>query len=84
MASATRTRVFVVDDSTSLLMFLERSLTAMGHAVTCFRSAVDLLAALSRNDHCDLVLLDLNMPDMDGLEALVEMREKQHNNFAVG
>ncbi len=62
-----------VDDSTMSRRAMRRILESEGHRVI---EAADGLAALERYtlDHPDLVLLDLTMPGMRGLEVLRRLR----------
>jgi two-component system response regulator MprA len=66
-------RVLVVDDEPAVRDALDRALRAEGYSVT---TAVDGRAALARvfEDHPDLVVLDVLMPVMDGLEASRALR----------
>jgi two-component system cell cycle response regulator len=65
--------ILVVDDSTAMRRILSRALDAAGYRVS---EAADGQAALAvcRADAPDLVLLDIDMPVMDGLTALKEMK----------
>lgn len=67
--SDANTVVFVVDDDAGFRTSLVRMLTACGHAVEGFASAVELLARL-RSDAvpAGCVLADLDMPGINGLE----------------
>jgi len=47
-----------------------------GHRVTVANNGVQALAALSK-DEFDLVLMDVQMPEMDGIEATTVFREKE-------
>lgn len=60
-------RVIVVDDEEELARALQETLADQGYEVGCFTSGVDALAALKSTD-CDVLLTDLMMPGMDGLE----------------
>jgi FixJ family two-component response regulator len=61
------TRVTLVDDDASVLMAMERLLTAASFDVTTYGSARDFLASLpSGRPHC--LVLDLHMPDLTGLD----------------
>ena len=69
--------ILVVDDEASILRFLRAVLQDKGfrvHEATTGRAALELAAARKP----DLVLLDLGLPDMDGLEVLRRLREWTH------
>jgi DNA-binding response OmpR family regulator len=73
--------VMVVDDEQRILRFLSRALSAEGHTVrtACSgRAALDLL----RDQPVDLVLLDLVMPQGNGLQVLAALK-KQENTTPV-
>lgn len=67
-------RILIVDDDAQIRKFLRISLEASGFDVIDTRLGEDALgrAALDRPD---LIILDLGLPDMDGLEVLVRLRE---------
>jgi two-component system, OmpR family, KDP operon response regulator KdpE len=67
-------RVLIVDDEPQIRRFLRTSLSAHGYRVveaSCGREAVILTAT----ERPELVLLDLGLPDMDGLEVIRQLRE---------
>jgi class 3 adenylate cyclase len=66
-------RILVVDDNESNRDLLERRLVHEGHAVVTVESGRKALEALAASGF-DLVLLDLLMPDMNGLETLQRMK----------
>lgn len=67
--------VLVVDDEPSMLRYLQDLLQAEGHHVETAGSGADALQRVSRGLKPDLVLLDLLMPGLDGLETLQQMRQ---------
>jgi len=67
-------RILVVDDEPQIRRVLRATLTAQGYEVTDARNGEDALAAL-RNSRFDLVLLDMNMPGMGGVETCRQIRE---------
>jgi DNA-binding NtrC family response regulator len=67
-------RVLVVDDERSLRFLMEKELPRAGCLVTCAESGEDALERL-RTQEFDVVLMDLKMPGMGGLEALRRVRE---------
>ncbi len=66
--------IFIVDDEESILQSLDGILTDEGFEVIRAESG---LAALEKIEEVmpDLVLLDIWMPDMDGIETLVKLKE---------
>ena len=66
-------RVLVVDDDPQIRRVLRSTLAARGYEVRDARSGEEALEIL-RRDRYDLVLLDVNMPGMSGLEACRAIR----------
>jgi two-component system, OmpR family, KDP operon response regulator KdpE len=66
-------RILVVDDEPQIRRVLRVSLTAQGYEVHDAKSGEEALGAL-RDQRFDLVLLDVNMAGMGGLEACREIR----------
>ncbi len=60
--------VFILDDDVSFCRALERLLSVLGFRVQAFQSAFEFLAQWSP-DHAGCLLLDLRMPDLNGLEV---------------
>ena len=68
-------KVLIVDDEPNLRRLYRESLEDDGHEVITAESAEDCLTRLERE--CpDLVVLDVRMPGMDGLEALGKILER--------
>lgn len=65
----------MVDDEEEICRLLEAYLTVAGFQVSAARSGREALALLERGSP-DLILLDLTMPEMDGLETLGRIRER--------
>jgi CheY-like chemotaxis protein len=63
-----KSNIMVVDDQPANLKLLEDLLTQQGHAVRSFPRGRLALDAASRNPP-DLILLDINMPEMNGFEV---------------
>jgi two-component system response regulator MprA len=68
-------RILVVDDDPSVLRMLARSLTAEGHEVEAAADGGAALAAVERRAP-EAVILDVAMPDMDGLSVCRRLRDR--------
>lgn len=66
-------RILVIDDETQIRKMLRIALKSVGYDVTEAESVASGLSALVRQQP-DLVILDLGLPDGDGLELLAELR----------
>ncbi|MEK6582534.1 MAG: sigma-54 dependent transcriptional regulator, partial [Nitrospirota bacterium] len=69
-----RPRILVIDDEDIVRISCQRALEPEGYDVTAVKSGADGLRLLE-NEAFDLVLTDLKMPDMDGIEVLRRVRE---------
>jgi len=69
--------VWVVDDSAAIRKILQRVLRQTGMAINTIHEAGDGEEALQllRSHKVDLVLSDINMPKMDGLELLAALKK---------
>jgi adenylate cyclase len=67
-------RVLVVDDDRLNRMLLTRSLEREGHRVLCAENGVEALRLL-HDDPCDVVLLDIVMPGLDGVSVLERVKD---------
>ncbi len=66
---ASKRTIMVVDDSPDLVEILRITLKSEGFNVRCVYSGKELLAALEK-EKPNLILLDIMMPQMEGLEVL--------------
>jgi two-component system KDP operon response regulator KdpE len=66
-------RILIVEDEASLRRFLGPTLGTRGYQVLLAATAAEGLA-LARSHNPDLVLLDLGLPDADGLQVLADIR----------
>ena len=66
-------RILLVEDEPRISAFVEKGLRANGFATTTVAEGSAALG-LARTGEFDLVVLDLGLPDMDGLDVLRELR----------
>jgi len=66
-------RILVVDDEYEIRTFFTRILSLDGHDVTAVATARHALATV-RNGEFEVVVLDLSLPDSDGLELTRQIR----------
>lgn len=72
--SAAKTTVFIAEDNPILLQGLERALTANGYAVRIAPDGRSMLELLRSFALPDIILVDVMMPGMSGLEVLDAVR----------
>ena len=70
-----RTRVLIVDDDPGIRDFMRRVLEKEGFRVTTATGGIEALE-LMRQQPRDIVLLDLEMPDLDGAATLKKIRQQ--------
>lgn len=79
--------ILVVDDSPTVVKFLSFSLKGKGYDVLTARDGMDALEKMSNlNKNVDLIITDLNMPNLDGfglIEAVRESREHQETPIII-
>jgi len=67
------TRVLIVDDEPQILRALRINLTARQYEVLLAADGTEALR-VAAGDHPDLIVLDLGLPDMDGVEVIRKLR----------
>jgi two-component system, OmpR family, KDP operon response regulator KdpE len=70
MSSAT---ILVVDDDSQIRRVMRNALSSHGYTIIEARNGEEALKKV-RTERLDLIILDLNMPDMDGIEVCREIR----------
>ncbi len=77
MASPSNSTVLVVDDEKSVRDYLAEVLRIEGYGCQCFSKSLEALAYLARSSSpTDLLLADITLPDMTGIELLREVKGK--------
>jgi len=85
MTDPSAIRILVLDDDPVMLELLGRMLSNLGLTdVTAFASGLRALKWLDEAAHgVDLILLDLNMPEMDGVEFLRKLVERRYAGSVI-
>ncbi len=76
-------QILVVDDHPINRRLLADQLTTLGYRVITANDGLDALAVLSANN-VDIVLTDVNMPNMDGYRLTQRLRQLNHNFPVIG
>ena len=71
-----RKQVLVIDDAEAIRTYLRNLLSPSGYDVPLAENGARALAMLEEGTRPDAILLDIMMPDMDGLETLRELRRR--------
>jgi len=69
-------RILVVDDEVNILEILKSFLVGEGYDVSTAAGGMEAMEAIDNYDP-HIVLLDIRMPDMDGLQCLRMIKEKK-------
>jgi CheY-like chemotaxis protein len=67
--------ILVVDDEPELRDLMTRVLNRGGHRVTCAANGLEASRAVA-NQHFDVVVTDVIMPEKDGIQVINELRRK--------
>ena len=73
-------RILAVDDSPSMRQMVSIALTGAGYEVEQACDGVEALA-IAQKSRFDLVITDVNMPNMDGITLVKELRGKANYKF---
>ena len=68
-------KILVIDDEEIVLKSCQRALTNEGYEIKTAKNGRDGIKMLE-NEAFDLALIDIKMPDMDGIEVLRKAKEK--------
>jgi len=69
------TTIFLVDDSATMLMSLKATLEIAGFKVETAGDGEQALAKVKSGSKPDLIVTDINMPKMDGIELIRQVRK---------
>ena len=68
-------RIYVIEDDENIRQLVATALQAFGYQVNAFETAGEGIAALEKETP-DLMLFDIMLPDIDGVEAVRQIRKK--------
>jgi PAS domain S-box-containing protein len=72
-------KCLLVDDNKDVLIYLNRILLDTGVTIITARSGFEAIDLVKSNPDIDVVLLDMQMPEMNGIEATREIRKIRKN-----
>jgi two-component system response regulator AtoC len=78
----TRPKILIVDDDDVMCRTLSEVLKKMSYEVISVQSGQDALCYF-QNDVFDLILLDIKLPDMSGLDVLTDIKEIDNDPFVI-
>lgn len=73
-------KIMAVDDSATIRELLRDTLTAAGYVVVTAVDGSDALAKMVR-EPCDMLVTDLNMPKIDGIDLVSAVRKMPGRRF---
>src|SRR4030066_736330 len=74
-------RILIVDDQESNVQLLEQMLREAGYTRVASTTNPHEVCTLHRKNHYDLILLDLQMPGMDGFQVMEGLKEITENDY---
>jgi len=74
--------ILIVDDSSSLRTVVNLSLARAGYEVLEASDGVEGLAVLERTSKVNLIISDVNMPNMNGIEFVTKVKQHPRHKFA--
>jgi two-component system, chemotaxis family, chemotaxis protein CheY len=74
-------RIMTVDDSSTVRQMLSFTLEDAGYEVLEAVDGVDAMQKFAAGERVDMLITDLNMPNMDGIELIRSVRKDATNRF---
>ncbi len=71
--------IFVLEDEKNIQHLIKYNLESSGYEVICFSTGFEFLKFLKENT-CDLILLDIMLPDTDGFDILSKLKRNGKNS----
>ena len=76
-----KAKVLIVDDQEANVLLLERMLSGAGYVSVASTRDPRAVCELHRKNRYDLILLDLQMPGMDGFEVMEGLKEVERDGY---
>lgn len=73
--------ILCIEDNPDNMMLLRRILEATGHSLIQAKTGLEGVS-VAENQEIDLILLDINLPDIDGYEVMRKIRSSQKPQLA--
>ena len=73
--------ILYIEDNPDNMMLVKRALEARGYTLLQAMNGLDGVSTAERQD-IDLILLDINLPDIDGYEVARRIRNSEHHKLA--
>lgn len=70
-------RILIVEDTPLMRESLVDVLTASGHEVTTADNGLEAVEAIAAGAEFDIIITDIIMPEMDGIQAIMEIQTMQ-------
>jgi two-component system response regulator FixJ len=77
MNKCRRKQILFVDDERKIHKAITQSLAELDVDVVCFCNALDCLKSSEHIKKCDLIITDVNMPGMNGIEFLKNLKQRR-------
>ena len=74
--------ILIVDDSSSLRTIVKLALSRAGYAVIEAGDGKEALSLLEKTAKVNLIVSDVNMPNMDGITFLTHVKKHARHKFA--
>ena len=69
-------KILAIDDENDVLLIIKTALSGQGYEILTASNGYDGLA-MAEDQKTDVILLDLRMPEMDGMEVLEQLRDNE-------
>ena len=80
--TVTKRKILLIDDEPDLLDLIKEILEREGYQIFCASNGADGIL-LNEQENPDLIVLDLRMPEMDGIETLQHIRKTDDQVIVV-